>query len=140
MTLGEAKRWLEMAEALGDDPHRVAKSWASPSTEREYPKPHGYLQWVPAVSMDALVWDKGEKFYDYVEWLKFARNVLRGDYGIELDGQIHWTGEDTKDVGTITIKGDDITVSKRDQGNSLAPLTMDKLGRMALDAATRSEA
>ena len=34
-------------------------------------QPGLWCQWVPNASGTAIVWDEGEKFYYYIEWIKY---------------------------------------------------------------------
>lgn len=49
---------------------------------------NSYLKWVPTESLDAIVWDGNEKFYDYIElmgdvcaWLKARCIPASGEIG-----------------------------------------------------------
>ena len=57
-----------------------------------------------------LVWDGGEKFYNYVEWLKYLINHFFEKWGVKLNGEITWEGEDSKDMGKIIVVDNDVTV------------------------------
>lgn len=56
LTFGEARKLLE----FHDDPDIIAGQ-----------HPGSYLQWVPTESLDGIVWDGGEKFYEYTEWMQW---------------------------------------------------------------------
>ena len=45
----------------------------------------------------------GEKFYDYVEWLQHLIDNFFSKWGVLLNGEIYWSGEDSKDNGTIAV-------------------------------------
>lgn len=74
-------------------------------------QPGLWCQWVPNEAGTALAWDEGEKFYDYVEWLAYLIEHFFKPWGYVLDGVVEWDGEDRKDVGTITVTGNEITVT-----------------------------
>jgi hypothetical protein len=57
-----------------------------------------------------LVWDKGEKFYDYVSWLEYLVSHFFAIWGVELSGTVNWKGSNRGDRGSITIEGDRIVV------------------------------
>ena len=101
---------------------------------------NSYLQWVPTESLDAIVWDGGEKFYEYTElmgdlcaWLK-AR-------GITANGELYWAGESADDRGTLTVKDNEVTADKGATAKKRTgkPLTLDKLAAMALDQVTQEQ-
>ena len=66
---------------------------------------------MPTEDAAGLEWDGGEKFYDYVEWLQYLITNFYGPWGYTLNGQIAWSGENSGDVGRITVK--DNVVSRR---------------------------
>ena len=51
-----------------------------------------------------LEWDGGEKFYYYIEWLKYLIDKFFQPWGVILNGEIEWTGEDRDDLGKIVVK------------------------------------
>ena len=74
---------------LGDKSHEDAQ-------------PGLWCQWV--INDDnELVWDKNEKFYSYIEWLKYLIKHFFSRWGVVLNGEVEWTGEDIDDIGKIVI-------------------------------------
>lgn len=67
--------------------------------------PGGYCQWEPTEDGLHLQWDGIEKFYNYVEWLEYTIKNVLAPKGYVLSGSVDWQGEETGDVGTITVKG-----------------------------------
>lgn len=51
-----------------------------------------------------LTWDGGEKFYNYIPWLKYLINHFFERWGIKLNGEISWFGEQRSDLGKIIVK------------------------------------
>tara|TARA_R100001463_G_scaffold15141_7_gene39623 strand:- start:12571 stop:13122 length:552 start_codon:yes stop_codon:yes gene_type:complete len=49
-----------------------------------------------------LAWNGGQKFYQYVNWLKFIVSDFLQPKGIYLKGKIRFSGEDVEDAGVIT--------------------------------------
>lgn len=118
LTLKEAKEWLEMADADDTDGQEFG----------------GYIQWVPSTSLDSLVWDNNEKFYDYVECLGFVLKWL-GERGIVGNGELYWSGEENGDTGKIVVVNSVVT-SHPNKIPSIPfqkPLTLSVLGKMLLD-------
>ncbi len=64
-------------------------------------QPSLWCQWVPTEDGTGVEWDQGEKFYCYVEWLKYLVQHFLAPWGYVLNGEVHWRGEDRADVGTI---------------------------------------
>jgi hypothetical protein len=69
--------------------------------------PHGqpglWCHWAPSEDGTAIEWDGGEKFYDYVDWIKYLLKHFLDPWGYELNGKVKWRGEEFDDTGTITI-------------------------------------
>ena len=124
LTMAEARQLLEFNE----DPDRIQ--------DNERPT-RSYLQWVPSETLDALVWDQNEKFYDYEQWLQWILRWL-ADRGVRANGQLDWRGESGDDIGRITVADSAVTAER---GSTAAasghrPMTLSKLALLALDAAT----
>jgi len=66
-------------------------------------QPGLWCQWVPDKSWTALVWNGGEKFYDYVPWLEYLLEHFLGPWGYLVNGEITWQGEEETDRGRILI-------------------------------------
>jgi hypothetical protein len=74
--------------------------------------PSAYCQWVPSQDGTKLVWDGGEKFYDYVGWLKYLIKHYIEPWGYKLNGEVTWQGEDSTDMGKIVVEDSDVRVLK----------------------------
>jgi hypothetical protein len=79
-------------------------------------QPSLWCQWTVSDDGTTLMWDEGEKFYNYVEWLDYLLHHFFIPWDRHLDGEIRWEGGDSDDRGTIYAKGwrieavaDDIT-------------------------------
>jgi hypothetical protein len=72
----------------------------------DYPQPQPSLwcHWIPTKDGNAIEWDEGEKFYDYIEWIQYIIDHFLKPWGIVLNGVVDWFGEERSDVGTITIQ------------------------------------
>lgn len=51
-----------------------------------------------------LEWDGGEKFYDYVPWIRYVIVHFLTRWGYLLNGQVQWRGEEFSDNGKITVE------------------------------------
>lgn len=67
-------------------------------------QPGLWCQWVLTPDGTELQWDEGEKFYNYVEWLKYLIEHFFSPWKIKLNGEIFWYGEDREDCGIIVVK------------------------------------
>lgn len=59
-----------------------------------------------------LMWDGSEKFYNYVEWLRYLITNFFEPWGVVLNGDIRWRGEDFEDVGVIRCRDNVVTVKE----------------------------
>ena len=64
LTLKEAKELLEIADL-------------DRAEAREITGTDAYLQWVPTETLDGIVWDGNEKFYEYVPLLRWLCGWLK---------------------------------------------------------------
>ena len=74
-----------------------------------------WCQWVieepiPDLDTQDLTWDGGEKFYEYIPWLKYYIKNFFEPWGIKLNGEIYWAGEDHEDMGKIEVADNVITI------------------------------
>jgi hypothetical protein len=51
-----------------------------------------------------LQWSGAEKFYDYVEWLRYLVEHFFSAWGCVLNGEIEWRGEHREDTGVIKVQ------------------------------------
>lgn len=124
LTLSEAKFILEANE----EPRSIAGNHIG-----------GYMQWVPTESLNAIVYDGNEKFYDYDKWMEWMLGHL-ASLGIEANGDIVWQGESVGDTGVLSVHANSLTVIKGEskKAGSGKPLTLEALARIALDLATNT--
>lgn len=66
-------------------------------------QPGLWCQWVPNDEGTAIVWDEGEKFYSYVEWIEYLIAHFLAPWGYKLNGEVRWVGEDSSDRGIILV-------------------------------------
>lgn len=123
LTLQEAKELVDLNE--NGDSDAVA----------ELSGVNTYMQWVPAESLDAIVWDGGEKFYDYLPLLKWLCGTWLKDRGIEASGELIWRGDEVGDTGRISVAANVVTSTEDAQPvkRSVKPLTSRRLGEMAIE-------
>lgn len=113
-------------------PNQVRVSWGTSGYEKIQKEndrritegvcqPGLWCQWVIEQETDEngeeiqkLVWDENEKFYNYVEWLKYLINHFFERWGVKLNGKIKWSGEEPSDVGIIIVKNNEVTTKELD--------------------------
>jgi len=76
----------------------------TPSTQ-----PGRWCDWVLTEDGTYRQWNGGEKFYNYVEWLEYLINNFFVKWGIELNGEVYWYGEDKDDLGKIEVENNKVT-------------------------------
>lgn len=65
-------------------------------------QPGLWCQWI-INDNNELVWDEGEKFYHYVEWLEYLIKHFFAPSGYVLNGTVFYEGEDSCDFGKIIV-------------------------------------
>jgi hypothetical protein len=74
-------------------------------------QPGLWCQWTPNEDGTALVWDEGEKFYFYVEWLTYLIGHFLEPWGYRLNGEVRWQGEDSDDRGVIYVRDNQVAAA-----------------------------
>lgn len=76
-------------------------------------QPGLWCQWIPSEDGMSIIWDDGEKFYNYVEWIKYIIHNFLQPWGYTLNGEVNWYGEDREDIGKIVIKKNKVTIKEQ---------------------------
>lgn len=90
-------------------------------------QPGLWCQWIIGGDNDELMWDEGEKFYDYVEWLKYMINNFFDPLGYILNGDITWEGEESDDTGIIHVENNNVDVEYGVHVHSMSEIETDDL-------------
>ena len=93
-----------------DELHLLHDCNTPPSTQ-----PSLWCQWIPTEDGLGIEWDGGEKFYEYVEWLKYIIDKILAPKGYVLNGRVHFQGEDSSDFGYIVAKDNVVTIDNGHQ-------------------------
>lgn len=104
------KEWMELTR-LGNY-ESYDDGYYAEFTETPETIPQSYNQWEPNKEGTQLVWNGGEKFYDYVHWLRWLAKHYLTPKGIVLNGEIRFQGEEFGDVGVITATNSTIKQKK----------------------------
>ena len=67
-------------------------------------QPGLWCQWTVSDDGTELLWDDGEKFYDYTEWLEYLVQHFLKPWGYTVNGEVEWEGESGDDLGIIYAK------------------------------------
>lgn len=78
-----------------------------PSTQ-----PGLWCQWVPSEDGTEIKWDGNEKFYCYTEWLEYIIENFLKPWGLTLNGEVTWEGEESDDLGKIIVSDNKIQVQE----------------------------
>lgn len=66
-------------------------------------QPGLWCQWIPSEDATQIIWDGGEKFYKYAEWLQYVIDHFLVPWGYSLSGSVAWEGERADDIGTLVV-------------------------------------
>ena len=73
-------------------------------------QPSLWCQWAPSEDGKTIMWDGSEKFYYYIEWLKYLIKHFLGPWGYTLNGEVWWQGESADDIGVIKVVDNEVRV------------------------------
>lgn len=126
LTIAEAKFILDIAYADREDAAKITGV-------------DSYLQWVPTETLDAIVWDGNEKFYDYELLMKWLCGWLE-DAGVAANGTLRWSGETPSDTWSMVVAGNRVWMmpNAKKKLRAGSPLTLEKLGEMAIKIASET--
>lgn len=71
-----------------------------------------WCDWWPDETGAALVWGEGEKFYRYIEWLHYLMVNFLTPWNYSVNGSCVWSGESAGDHGEISVRNNQISVSR----------------------------
>lgn len=89
---------LEGEYVVSDSPSGVIDTNSPPRTQ-----PGLWCDWAPGEEGTTIGWNGSEKFYDYIEWLKYIIDNFLTPWGYELSGTVEWQGEHPPDFGRIVV-------------------------------------
>jgi len=94
---------------VGDDEEAVL-DYNNPPADQ----PGLWCQWVPSddgtTLGTTLGWDEGEKFYEYVDWMRYLVEHFLQPWGVQARGRIEWRGEEWRDTGALVVDGYEVRV------------------------------
>ncbi len=71
-------------------------------------QPSLWCQWIATKDRRGIEWDGNEKFYEYVEWLRYIIEHFLKPWGYTLNGSVKWFGEENTDIGIIEVTNNDV--------------------------------
>lgn len=72
-------------------------------------QPGLWCDWKYDEYSNIIKWNGSEKFYNYVEWIKYLVEKILKPRGYTLTGSVDWRGEDEDDIGTINIFNNEVS-------------------------------
>eukprot|EP01006_Ploeotia_vitrea_P004682 TRINITY_DN115175_c0_g1_i1.p1 TRINITY_DN115175_c0_g1~~TRINITY_DN115175_c0_g1_i1.p1 ORF type:complete len:262 (+),score=36.42 TRINITY_DN115175_c0_g1_i1:43-828(+) len=66
--------------------------------------------WDEDTHVGKIQWSGMEKFYNYVEWLRYLIKKIFREEGVRLNGTVKWQGEYEEDIGKIVVEDNVVTV------------------------------
>lgn len=72
-------------------------------------QPSLWCKWVPTSNGMGIEWSEEEKFYDYIDWIKYLISHFLKPWGYTLNGKVKWQGERMEDRGIIMIADNTVT-------------------------------
>ena len=69
-----------------------------------------WCHWIPNDDGIAIVWDRRERFHNYVEWLEYLIEHFLEPWGYVLNGEVEWRGEGSDDTGMIVVAENDVEI------------------------------
>jgi hypothetical protein len=90
-------------DELAQEEH-VGGEDGKPIREVRSGRPCIYCQWRTTDDGMFIIWDMGEKFYGWLEWLTYIVEHYLKPWGYRLNGEVRWRGDDRSDSGIIFIK------------------------------------
>lgn len=85
------------------------KQFADEDHRNESGMPGYYCKWEPTEDGQGLEWNGQEKFYDYAEWLAYLITTFLIPWGITVNGEVPWQGEEVGDVGVLMVKNNEVS-------------------------------
>lgn len=85
------------------------------SNKSPFNQPGLWCAWEPSEDGAKIQWNGSEKFYDYVEWIKYINDNFLKRWGVTINGEVEWSGEEREDVGTIYAKNGHIFTSDENE-------------------------
>lgn len=105
----ECQLWVNDKENFGSNKTPDVVDYNNPPNDQ----PGLWCQWEMRDDHQTIVWDEGEKFYNYVEWIRYIITNILKPKGYILNGEIDWRGEDFYDQGTIIVENNEVKKQTR---------------------------
>lgn len=105
---------FKLSRKLSDEEFKILTDFSEErhggNIQHDSEYPGFWCGWAPTDDRKHLAWNGSEKFYNYVEWLELIIDKFFERWGVLLNGNVRWTGEDKKDKGVISINDSIVTI------------------------------
>ena len=102
--------YCEDTEDLGQQ-HEPSKGKIVDYNTPSRTQPSLWCHWAIQEDRQTIVWDGGEKFYEYRKWIVYLINKVLRPRKYVVNGKVEWIGEDSfNDQGVITVKNNIVTI------------------------------
>jgi hypothetical protein len=75
-------------------------------------QPGLWCQWSIREDRKTIEWDGGEKFYEYIEWMKYLIEKILKPRDYVVNGECTWQGEEPEDSGILAVEGNEVIVKQ----------------------------
>ena len=96
-------------------------------------QPGLWCGWTPNEDGDCIEHDGGEKFYEYVDWIKYLIKHFLAPWGYVVNGEVEWSGEEVGDNGVIFIH-DNMPSASVSSGFTASPEVIEALEKVFSEA------
>lgn len=104
----EGEFYVDGTGLRGQDKDTTIKDYNTPPRTQ----PSLWCQWEPSEDGLRIGWNWEEKFYCYIEWIKYLIDSVLAPRGYYLSGNVKWVGEDADNLGKICIVNNKVTVKR----------------------------
>jgi hypothetical protein len=108
---------FKLSKQLTLNQYNELRKIISPTRHENFPS--YYCHWDLNYEGLALEWDGGEKFYEYIWWLEYIIKEYLDPWGITLNGDVKYSGEDADDNGTISVVENIVSVFENESVKDL---------------------
>ena len=88
-------------------------------------QPSLWCNWTVSEDNTSIVWDEGENFHCFTEWIEYLIDHFLSPWGYVINGEVEWVGEEDWDTGVICVENNVVSelgpITVR-EGDSFRPL------------------
>lgn len=100
---------INLDKVLTEEHKQILEDFANADHRDDKGMPGIWCQWVPNEEGGAIEHDQGEKFYEYIPWMKYLIDTFLKPWGYIANGAIEWDGEDSDDHGILEVTDNVVT-------------------------------